>query len=818
MVFVMDAQPMPTQDEMMRLRSQLADTERRFALLQQEKVQMESDFEYKRSKIKELYYAKENMIRDQNSKLLEASKQISQLESTVTSLREEIENVKMIASVSENTKQEAVEDLKKHHLEEIESLKCVLQDTFEDQRRDLIEQFGQERQHWEQEKEKILHENTNFKELLSKTEGSLQEKEKALSKQADQELETSMMMAQSEAENLKSVVLPLEQEIADLKEKLRIADEDIIELRRTQTVNHKEVGVGTEDCEDVSGSDLNTEVRELSYSLQSEKSSRTDLELYVEVLSRQKTVLQQENDILKREMHEVCRSLEQEQSDHLMLKQTWNRANEHFMLSQDQLMNELNAAKACLAKNQLNQIKSTKRVLSADGFEVVSSLPKQAKDVVGATSQINGSAFPDSNSFGSFQNYEKMQEPVLAEPIASPATELQDTISISSVSSVPEAGSLMPNDELRPPRVNSAPLLTLTNADSSTTQNQSDEIDNMASPTRHLKLLRVKETEIETLKQQVTTLEGTILDLEKKLAFERESRLDVEESVMRSSEDAQKQIRELTGKIHNIEVKIGEDKTYRKNKEAEDNEKLLIITADRENLRDSYLKLKKEQDAMRSSFMRSRQSLQKDSSTPTSMEGLRISLDKYKEAFAIAQVEKNSLESTLRTRISLLESTIESEKMEKEQMEAALLQDVEEARNKVSSLQSLQTQLIKETNQNKELQIQVEKDQLSMESIRSKSREIIKGFKEKLRIETSEKEALESKLADAKNQLRSLQESLETSELVQRDFVKLSQSLQVQLEEIRLKEEASSSKQSQTKAENHSPSTEKSLKSRNIPD
>ena len=44
-------------------------------------------------------------IRDLNSKLLEAGHRVSELEDTVKTLTEEIENVKMIAAVSENTKE-----------------------------------------------------------------------------------------------------------------------------------------------------------------------------------------------------------------------------------------------------------------------------------------------------------------------------------------------------------------------------------------------------------------------------------------------------------------------------------------------------------------------------------------------------------------------------------------------------------------------------------------------------------------------------------------------------------------------------------------
>lgn len=66
-------------------------------------------------------------------------------------------------------------------------------DTFEEQRQELLAQFDQERRHWEQEKEKIELDNSYFKNLLREAENSLQEKEKELAVQVDQELETSMI-------------------------------------------------------------------------------------------------------------------------------------------------------------------------------------------------------------------------------------------------------------------------------------------------------------------------------------------------------------------------------------------------------------------------------------------------------------------------------------------------------------------------------------------------------------------------------------------------------------------------------------------------
>ena len=45
-------------------------------------------------------------------------------------------------------------------------------------------------------------------------------------------------------------------------------------------------------------------MKELNHSLETEKASRTDLEMYVAVLNTQKTVLQEDSEKLRAELHE----------------------------------------------------------------------------------------------------------------------------------------------------------------------------------------------------------------------------------------------------------------------------------------------------------------------------------------------------------------------------------------------------------------------------------------------------------------------------------------------------------------------------------
>ncbi|KAG7247904.1 hypothetical protein CRUP_011959, partial [Coryphaenoides rupestris] len=72
--------------------------------------------------------------------------------------------------------------------------------------------------------------------------------------------------AQEDAEKLRSVVMPMEHEIAALKSRLATSDDRVKELEASK-------------------------VKELNHVLEAEKSCRTDLEMYVAVLNTQKSMV-----------------------------------------------------------------------------------------------------------------------------------------------------------------------------------------------------------------------------------------------------------------------------------------------------------------------------------------------------------------------------------------------------------------------------------------------------------------------------------------------------------------------------------------------
>ncbi|XP_076816527.1 rab GTPase-binding effector protein 1-like isoform X2 [Clavelina lepadiformis] len=745
-----------------QLRSELNTSQNVVAQLQQDKIKMEMEFDYKRAKIKDLYYAKENIIREQSTKLHESERQINTLESTISKLQEEIDNIKMIAAVSENTKEEAVEDLNKHHHEEIKSLRCVLQESMEEQRRDLVLQFEQERRHWESEINKLKKEldENNDKLLLQQEEAKAKEEE---------ELEVSMQQAQTEAETLRAVVVPLEKEISKLKEKLQQTEEQLAASRKdlelTTQNKLKMVGDEMHYFQNSSQEDEKRDAVEHKAVMDGpdlshfKTMSQFNIEQHVKEIDKEKDILQRENDTLKVEMHEVCRMLEYEQTEHNILKETWSVANDQFLDSQQLLMNDLEIVKSVLSESQWIEVKS----LQCDGENKERMLVESAQIPRTDVTNTEASAFQetlkddvDSESFSSFQGHVMPGEiPMSATTLP---TEYQDTISLNSVSSMPSSVSLIPSEDhksaLGLSSVSSAPQLNLLGIEENSKAvheinskfepNAWDEVppSNLESfePTHGEAHAAKRESSSE---QECVKLREKVSELQKLLEKENSLRRKTEELVMQTSDDAKDQISDLSLKLTKLEKIIEEDKSWRKSKETEDDKRLSQLLKDKDKIYEDYLSLKKEQELFRNSYRKHRTELKRDDVLPTSAEGLKQHLFKYREALLYAEVQKKQSESKLQSRLNFLQDRLKAEQVAREQLEITLTSELEDARREITSLHDVKSQLEKEISNSKQLQIQLGNEQSSLESIRSKSKEIIKGLKEKLKSESSVKMRLE---------------------------------------------------------------------------
>uniref|UniRef100_A0A8C5FKJ2 Rabaptin, RAB GTPase binding effector protein 1 n=1 Tax=Gadus morhua TaxID=8049 RepID=A0A8C5FKJ2_GADMO len=304
--------------------------QQRVAILEQERAElirvkekMEAEFNHKRAKIKELYLSKEEELQRQRASLDGAQADRSALQVQLAQAQADMENIKAVATVSESTKQEAIDQVRSQWQEEVASLQAIMKDTVSEYEEQFHQRLDQERAQWNQYREAVERELAELRRRL--TEG-----------QEEENLEDDMKRAQEDAEKLRSVVMPMEKEIAALKARLATSDERVKELEASK-------------------------VKELNHVLEAEKSCRTDLEMYVAVLNTQKSVLQEDAEKLRKELHEVCHKLELERQQHNQLKHTWQRANDQFLESQRLLMRDMQRIESVLSSEQLRQVEETKK-------------------------------------------------------------------------------------------------------------------------------------------------------------------------------------------------------------------------------------------------------------------------------------------------------------------------------------------------------------------------------------------------------------------------------------------------------------------------
>uniref|UniRef100_A0A7N9CSP3 Rabaptin coiled-coil domain-containing protein n=1 Tax=Macaca fascicularis TaxID=9541 RepID=A0A7N9CSP3_MACFA len=217
------AQPGPASQPDVSLQQRVAELEKINAEFLRAQQQLEQEFNQKRAKFKELYLAKEEDLKRQNAVLQAAQDDLGHLRTQLWEAQAEMENI--IATVSENTKQEAIDEVKRQWREEVASLQAVMKETVRDYEHQFHLRLEQERAQWAQYRESAEREIADLRRRLS--EG-----------QEEENLENEMKKAQEDAEKLRSVVMPMEKEIAALKDKLTEAEDKIKELEASKVMKH----------------------------------------------------------------------------------------------------------------------------------------------------------------------------------------------------------------------------------------------------------------------------------------------------------------------------------------------------------------------------------------------------------------------------------------------------------------------------------------------------------------------------------------------------------------------------------------------------
>ncbi|XP_028396421.1 rab GTPase-binding effector protein 1-like [Dendronephthya gigantea] len=810
----------------------------------------EQEFGKKRAQFKEIFLQKETELNDEVTKLTIAREENAKLLANLQSVSTERDNLKTAVFISETSNNDELTAMKFKYQEEIASLKAIMHDAVQDTRQEEKEKFEAERMG-------LVVANQDLEKKVSKYKAQIRElKSKQLQllpppqqeddsgdglfdvlpwksaqpstpepvADTDENLEDSMKKAQEDAETLRSIVMPLEEEIASLKSKLKNANDKIVVLETKQEKRPVKSNAQQDMSHGSTSEETDEKIKELSQYLEAERSARTDLEMFVAVLNTQKTVLQEDADKLRKELHNVCRLLEQEKEEHLALKDTWGMANDRFLETQRVQKLELDKIKNLLTIEQLKLIGEdpqeknvsvklltppspatnkrflsrklnkqgankkdnvrTKTPSSSESKRSLASLVRgpKASSLPSTPSSILDSDIPQFGSSSSPLVPNALHPTVFSDSVDSDSRSLnafsddETTLIVNGVKMKKYKSADDLESELAPaatksPRCRSEELDVLTNENDESKRKKenidwksfeeaaksslSNDVD------RACEMCSNYEKQLQKLQQRNEALSEETAELSKKLKEEQETVTVIkracdrlEQSVKIASEDAQAQIKVAMDTQRSFESLLDE------------------ITADID-------KTKKDTSSQLSELMLSRDSLlakyeqlsENSRSLAKSGGQQRVAQRPQDNVEGVLQTDSKTNEA-LQSEINFLKDRVVAEGVAKESLEQLYQAEIEELGREIRNLKSKLAQ-------------QSNKQPSDSRSHDTYSNEVITILEKQLQNSTKENDNLVNDVKQLKAQLHSLNSQLNNSEAVQRDFVQLSQSLQVKLEEMK---------------------------------
>lgn len=277
--------------------------------------------------------------------------------------------------------------------------------------------------------------------------------------------------------------------------------------------------------------------------------------------------------------------------------------------------------------------------------------------------------------------------------------------------------------------------------------------------------------EARELEKKVAVHERSLLRYREDLSKESEFRKEMEEKWNEKKEEHKTQVAELKSMMESSEAALNElNKVYTETIAAI-SDQLACLTQDREKAQNELERLQAENDNLVGKHTAHSEQLQNEIiNLPDKVEDLQELLLKFREDLIAAKVAKEAIEAkenVLHCEIQLLQE----EQRRREDVENALKQDLTELRKNLDHYE-------------KERLHNLEK-QGKLETALTGSQRMVTDLKKKVSELEKEKEKMESAITELKGRISSLQRELTEAETVQMDFVRLSQSLQVQLEKIR---------------------------------
>ncbi|KAK9704190.1 FYVE zinc finger [Popillia japonica] len=271
--------------------------------------------------------------------------------------------------------------------------------------------------------------------------------------------------------------------------------------------------------------------------------------------------------------------------------------------------------------------------------------------------------------------------------------------------------------------------------------------------------------------QRVRDLQAKVATAEKAAERHREDllkeigfRKDMEEKWNEKKEEHKQQVMKLTTRTECAEQDLKELQETFEQTSAEVNQSLNALKLDRDRTQAELIKLQNENDNLVGKYSMHSHQLQSEMiNFPNTVDELQELLLKSHQDLIIAKIGKEEAEEK--------ENALRSDMVIRESVETSLQEEINNLKLQLEQLEEEKDQHLKRS---KLLDRAYNEAKDKLNSAQSVHEELV-----------STKIKLEEQNSELKTRINSLQQELDTSETVQKDFVRLSQSLQVQLEKIR---------------------------------
>ncbi|KRX77515.1 Rab GTPase-binding effector protein 1, partial [Trichinella sp. T6] len=290
-------------------------------------------------------------------------------------------------------------------------------------------------------------------------------------------------------------------------------------------------------------------------------------------------------------------------------------------------------------------------------------------------------------------------------------------------------------------------------------------------------LQQYQETE-RRLRQQLTALQNLNERYKSELCAARLNHKELDSSVNEMMDNVSKQLTDLRDIFKAVELRHTELEGYFKGETANIRRELSEVIASRRKIEDVYQTLSDQYDHLLGRHRQGARQLEEEKiDLPQNVEELQLLCLQLKEELIESRTVKEHLEETLMSEIVLLKAEIASEKQAKEEIEASLADDICHLRSQLDCAQNCLLERESLYKWKAEAQSQFDRHRRRISELEANVKEL-------------EKDKLQAKelIQEGQRRAQVLQQELDNCVQVQRDFVKLSQSLQIQLEKIRQSE------------------------------